>query len=139
MNILYTHMLMSVCIFCRSSITRRYRRRQGHWQAAGNSGMHHYIRKQLSALAPSPSRPGHAARHLAPSHHTTQSIMSPILAAVYIYSRRAASSVIRTETRLGKRASYDARAASISHLSHSQNTLSHLLHSSMCLRNSDMH
>jgi hypothetical protein len=26
--------------------------------------MHHYIRMQLSALAPSPSRPGHAGRHL---------------------------------------------------------------------------
>ncbi len=37
---------------------------QVHWQAAGNSGMHHYIRMQLSALAPSPSRPGHAGRHL---------------------------------------------------------------------------
>ncbi len=37
---------------------------EGHWQAAGNSGMHHYIRMQLPALAPSPSHPGHAARHL---------------------------------------------------------------------------
>jgi hypothetical protein len=36
---------------------------QGHWQAAGNSGMHHYIRMQLSALAPSPSRAGHVAGH----------------------------------------------------------------------------
>jgi hypothetical protein len=73
------------------------------------------------------------------SHHTTQSNKPPILAAGYIYSRRASSSVIHTETRSGKRASYDARAACISHLPHSQNTLSHLLHSSICLRNSDMH
>jgi hypothetical protein len=42
-----------------------------------------------------------------PSHHTTRSHKPPTLAAVYIYSRRAASSGIRTETRLGKRASYD--------------------------------
>ncbi len=45
-----------------------------------------------------------------PSHDTTQSNRPPIPAAVYIYSRRAASSAIRTETRLGsrhKRASYD--------------------------------
>ncbi len=26
---------------------------QGHWQAAGNSGMHHYIRMQLSAVVES--------------------------------------------------------------------------------------
>jgi hypothetical protein len=37
---------------------------QRHWQAAGNSGMHDYIRMQLSALAPSLLRPGHAGRHL---------------------------------------------------------------------------
>ncbi len=37
---------------------------QGHWQGAGNRGMHHYIRMQLSALALSPSRPGHAGRQL---------------------------------------------------------------------------
>jgi hypothetical protein len=24
---------------------------QGHWQAAGNTGMHHYIRMQLAAIA----------------------------------------------------------------------------------------
>jgi hypothetical protein len=42
-----------------------------------------------------------------PSHHTTQSHKPPVLTAVYIYSRRASSSVIRTETRLCKRASYD--------------------------------
>jgi hypothetical protein len=42
-----------------------------------------------------------------PSHHTTQSNKPPILAAVYIYSRRAASPAIRTETRSAKRASYD--------------------------------
>ena len=39
-----------------------------------------------------------------PSHHTTQSNKPPILAAVYMYSRRAASPAIRTETRSGKRA-----------------------------------
>ena len=49
-----------------------------------------------------------------PSYHTTQSNKPPILAAVYIYSRRASSSVIRRETRLDKQASYDARAACIS-------------------------
>ncbi len=50
------------------------------------------------------------------AHHriTPQSNKPPILAAVYMYSRRAASSAIRTETRLGKRASYDARAACFS-------------------------
>ncbi len=42
-----------------------------------------------------------------PSHHTTQSHKPPVLTAVYIYSRRASTSVIRTETRLCKRASYD--------------------------------
>ena len=42
-----------------------------------------------------------------PSHHTTQSSKPPILAAVYMYSRRAASPAIRTETRSGKLASYD--------------------------------
>jgi hypothetical protein len=50
-----------------------------------------------------------------PSHHTTQSNRPPILAAVYIYSRRAASCAICKETRLGsrhKRASFDM------HLSH---------------------
>ena len=46
------------------------------------------------------------------AHHriTPQSNKPPILAAVYIYSRRASSSAIRRETRLGsihKRASYD--------------------------------
>ncbi len=39
------------------------RQRKGQWQAAGNSGMHHYIRMQLSALALSPSRAGHVAGH----------------------------------------------------------------------------
>jgi hypothetical protein len=38
-----------------------------------------------------------------PSHHTAQSNKPPILATVYIYSRRACSSAIRTETRLGSR------------------------------------
>ena len=42
-----------------------------------------------------------------PSHHTTQSNKPPRLPAVYTYSRRAASSPIRTETRLDERASYD--------------------------------
>ncbi len=42
-----------------------------------------------------------------PSHHTTQSNKPLTLAAVYIYSRRASSPTIRTETRSGKRASYD--------------------------------
>ena len=41
-----------------------------------------------------------------PSHHTTQSNTSPILAAVYMYSRRAASPAIRRETSSAKRASY---------------------------------
>ena len=45
-----------------------------------------------------PSRPSHAA---------TQSHKPPIPPAVYIYSGRASSSVIHTETRLRKRASYD--------------------------------
>jgi hypothetical protein len=40
------------------------RQRKGQWQAARNTAMHHYIRMQLSALAPSPPRPGHAGRHL---------------------------------------------------------------------------
>jgi hypothetical protein len=39
-----------------------------------------------------------------PLHHTTQSHKPPILPAVYIYSGRASSSALRTETRLGKRA-----------------------------------
>jgi hypothetical protein len=41
-----------------------------------------------------------------PSHHTTQSNTPPILAAVYMYSRRAASPAIRRETSSAKRASY---------------------------------
>jgi hypothetical protein len=59
--------------------------------------------------------------------------------AVYIYSRRASSATTRTETRLGKRASYDERAACISHLHRSRHTLLLLLQESICLRNSDMH
>jgi len=39
-----------------------------------------------------------------PSHHTTQSNTPPRLAAVYMYSRRAASPAIRTETSSPKRA-----------------------------------
>ena len=38
-----------------------------------------------------------------PSHHTTHSNKPPILASVYICSRRAASSVIHREARLGSR------------------------------------
>jgi hypothetical protein len=41
-----------------------------------------------------------------PSLHTTQSHKPTRLPAVYTYSCRATSSPIRTETRLGKRASY---------------------------------
>ena len=41
-----------------------------------------------------------------PSHHTTQSNTRPILAAVYMYSRRAASPAIRTETSSPKPATY---------------------------------
>ena len=59
-------LLRSVCISCRSCTIRlsrgRHRAFAGSW--AGNSGMHHYIRMQLSAQAPSPSRPGNAGRHL---------------------------------------------------------------------------
>ena len=53
-----------------------------------------------------------------PSHHTTQSNKPPTLAAVYIYSRRGASSGIRTETRLGKRASYDMHLSPAPQLTH---------------------
>ncbi len=42
-----------------------------------------------------------------PSHHTTESNKSPILPAVYRYSRRTSSSVMHTETRLGKRACHE--------------------------------
>ena len=41
-----------------------------------------------------------------PSHAATQSNKPPTPPAVYIYSGRASSSVIQTETSLGKRASY---------------------------------
>ncbi len=71
-----------------------------------------------------------------PSHHTTQSNKPPLLAAVCIYSRRAASSAIRTETTLGKRASYDARAACISHLLRSLNTMT-CRRPSICLRSTE--
>ena len=56
----------------------------GQWQAAGNSAMHHYIRMHLSALPPSPSRPGHAGRHLIsalfPAAHpiTPHNLTSPL-------------------------------------------------------------
>ena len=77
----YTHSICIVCIisrhrqrvyndkgvlFCRSSTTRISRGSAsalaGSWQQRHAS--HHYIRMQLSALVPSPSRPGHAGRHL---------------------------------------------------------------------------
>ena len=37
---------------------------RGHGEAAGNSGMHQYMRMHLSALAPARSRAGHGGRHL---------------------------------------------------------------------------
>ena len=42
-----------------------------------------------------------------PPPHTTQSNKPPILPAVYRYSRRTSSSVMHTETRLGKRACHE--------------------------------
>jgi hypothetical protein len=60
-----------------------------------------------------------------PAHHTTQSNKPPILAAVCIYSRRACSSAIRTETIVvsrHKRASYDMH---LSHLHRSEHKWSH--------------
>ena len=56
------------------------------------------------------------------SHDTVQSNKPPVLPAAYAYSGGASSSRIRTETRLGKRASYDASAPSISHLRRSRRT-----------------
>jgi hypothetical protein len=51
-----------------------------------------------------------------PSHDTTQSNKPFILPAVYVHSGRELLCAIRTETRLGKRACYDARLACLSHL-----------------------
>jgi hypothetical protein len=113
--------------------------------------MHPYIRMHLSALAPSPSRPGHQGRHLrnglirravsssaamcrsrgsppasssplgaysspAAHHITPHNLTSPLyfpLSTYILFSTRT-SSAIRTETRSGQRASYDARAVCIS-------------------------
>jgi hypothetical protein len=72
-----------------------------------------------------------------PSHATKQFNKPPIPPAVYIYSGRASSSVIRTETRLGKWACHAAPAASNAHLLHSRHKRSLLLHSRTCLRNTD--
>ncbi len=77
-----------------------------------------------------------------PSHDTTQANKHPVLAADYIYSRRASSSAIRTETRLCKRAWNAAQAAGISHLirsRHRSGSSSLLLQMSICLRITDMH
>ena len=57
------------------------------------------------------------------AHHriTPQSNKPPILAAVYIYSRRASSSAIRRETRLGSRhtrPSYDKHLVPASQSEH---------------------
>ncbi len=73
------------------------------------------------------------------AHHTTQSDKHPIRPAVYMYSRRVSSSKMHTETRLGKRTSHAAPAASNSHLLHSRHTRSLLLHSRTSLRNTVMH
>jgi hypothetical protein len=73
-----------------------------------------------------------------PSHDTTQSNKPP---AVYIYSGRASSSALGTETRLGKRASHAARPTCIFHLPGRRYNMS--VHSSLCrsicLHNTDMH
>ncbi len=56
-----------------------------------------------------------------PAHDTTQSNKPPRLAAVYVYSRRASSSAIRRETRLGSRhtrPSYDKHLVPASQSEH---------------------
>ncbi len=50
-----------------------------------------------------------------PSNHSTQSNKPPILPAVYIYSGRASSSVVHTETRSGKRACMTCRETNLHH------------------------
>ncbi len=53
-----------------------------------------------------------------PSHAATQSNKPPIPPAVYMYSGRASSSVIQTETSLGKRASYHIHLLPAPQLTH---------------------
>ena len=143
---------------------------QGHWQAADNSGMHDYIRMQLSALAPSPSRPGQTGRHLisnlfrggvfsaamcrsrgpppacssplgayssAAGHH-----MTPHYLTSPQYLRCVLPYILVEHPPPEYGQSLDCASGhnmtSISYLMSSRHTLSILIHSSICLRNTDM-
>jgi hypothetical protein len=148
-------LLRSVCIFCRSSTTRLYR---GSARALAGSwrGMHHYIRMQLSALAPSPSRPGHAGHHLISglfrrgvccsamcrSRGPPPASSSPLGA----YSSQASHRMtphnltgplyLPLSTYLRVEDISDHHITCISHLRRSPNTLT-LLQASICLRSSE--
>jgi hypothetical protein len=58
-----------------------------------------------------------------PSHHTTQSNKSPIPPAVYIYSGRASSSVIHTETRFRKWTSYHIHLSPAPQVTHADDAV----------------
>ena len=141
----------------------------GHWQAARNTSMHHYICMQLSALAPSPSPRSHRtssnsglfrggvlsaamcrsrgpppasssplgaysspAGHRITPHNLTNPLYFP-LSTYILVEHRPPEYGQRLDCVSGH------HMTSISHLIRSRHTLSILIHSSIFLRNTDMH
>jgi hypothetical protein len=104
---------MYMYMWCMYIYKKRERRREG-----GREGERERLARSPASLLITSSGIQQPSR---PSHDTTQSNKPPIHAAVYIYSRRAASSAIHRETRLcsgHKRPSYDMHLSPAPHVTH---------------------